>query len=64
VPSQAWAADRMSPLREHLHRFWVRFDRPPDAAPSWTGLGCGVTAIDRADAEALLAASPLAGDGL
>ncbi len=54
----------MSPLREHLHRFWFRFDRSAHAPPSWTGLGCGVTAVDRSDAEALLAASVLARDGL
>jgi hypothetical protein len=54
----------MSALREHLRRFWFRFDRPPGGALSWTGLGCGVTGVDRSDAEALLAASPLAKDGL
>lgn len=54
----------MSALREHLHRFWFRFDRPPGAPSGWTALGCGVTGVDRGDAEALLAASPLAKDGL
>jgi hypothetical protein len=40
-------------LRAHLHRFWIRFE---DAPPS-LGLGMGVTALDRADAESLLATS-------
>lgn len=43
----------MDDLRAHLHRYWVRFD---DAPPS-LGLGMGVTAVDRADAESLVAAS-------
>jgi hypothetical protein len=43
----------MADLRAHLHRFWVRFD---DGRPS-LGLGMGVTGVDRADAESLLAAS-------
>ena len=51
-------------LREHLHRFWFRFDRQSGTPPSWTALGCGVTGVDRSDAEALLAASTLAEGGL
>jgi len=39
-------------------------NRSPGASPSWTALGCGVTGVDRSDAEALLAASMLAKDGL
>lgn len=54
----------MSALREHLHRFWFRFDRQPGTPASWTSLGCGVTAVDRGDAEKLLAASALVEGGL
>lgn len=36
-----------------LHRFWGRFD---DGSPS-LGLGVGVTGVNRAEAESLLAAS-------
>jgi hypothetical protein len=51
----------MADLRAHLHRFWVRLDDPPASL----SLGMGVTGVDRADAESLLAASTfLAGQPL
>ncbi len=36
----------------HLRLFWVRFERI--AQPTFLNLGCGVTALDRDDALALL----------
>jgi hypothetical protein len=50
--------------RDHLHRFWFEFSGPPTALPAGTWLGCGVTAVDRHDAERLLAAGPFGGSEL
>jgi hypothetical protein len=52
----------VSALRDHLHRYWFTFDDPPKA--SFFGLGCGVTAVDRDDAERLLRSAWFAADGL
>lgn len=38
-------------LRNHLHRFWFEFSGPREALPTGGWIGCGVTAVDRADAE-------------
>jgi hypothetical protein len=50
-------------LREHLHRFWFRFDVSAEQWPGYFALGCGVTAVDRRDAEEL-AVSALGAAGL
>jgi hypothetical protein len=42
----------LSTLRDHRHRYWFTFHDPPEA--SFFALGCGVTAVDREDAERLL----------
>jgi hypothetical protein len=52
----------VSALRDHLHRYWFTFDEPPKA--SFFVLGCGVTAVDREDAERLLRSAWFAADGL
>jgi hypothetical protein len=52
----------VSTVRDHLHRYWFTFHDPPEA--SAFGLGCGVTAVDREDAERLLRGSWFAADGL
>jgi hypothetical protein len=49
-------------LREHLRRYWFRFDAPNGKLPHGAQLGCGVTAVDRADAERLLKADLFDGD--
>jgi hypothetical protein len=35
-----------------LYRFWFRFHNPPQFSP--LGLGCGITAFNRADANMIL----------
>lgn len=52
----------VSALRDHLHRYWFTFRDPPVA--SFFGLGCGVTAVDREDAERLLRGAWFAAQGL
>jgi hypothetical protein len=37
-----------------LKRYWFEFSGGAEALPAGLGFGCGVTAFDRADAEALL----------
>ncbi len=49
-------------LREHLHRYWFRFAAPDGDVPHGAQLGCGVTAVDRADAERLLKAHTFDGE--
>lgn len=44
----------MTGVRTHLHRFWFRFDPSAQRPPAATALGCGVTGVDREDAERLL----------
>ena len=41
-------------VRDYLHRYWVQFESCSDEPPTSLRLGCGVTAVDRHDAEALL----------
>ena len=41
-------------MRDYLHRFWFEFGGPREALPPGGLIGCGVTAVDRADAERLL----------
>ena len=41
-------------LRSYLHRFWFRFEPSADDLFVGRALGCGVTAVDRRDAEDLL----------
>jgi hypothetical protein len=48
----------MSGLRDYLRRYWFEFGGPREALPPGTWLGCGVTAVDRNDAEQLLAEGP------
>jgi hypothetical protein len=54
----------MSMLRGHLHRYWFEFGGPRHALPLGAWLGCGVTAVDRADAERLLVDGPFRGKPL
>ena len=54
----------MASLRDHLHRFWFRFDGDMSSLPTGTVLGCGVTAVDRADAEQLVRSAVFGGDSL
>jgi len=54
----------MSALRDHLHRYWFEFSGPREALPPGGWIGCGVTAVDRADAEQLLVAGPFRGTAL
>jgi hypothetical protein len=49
-------------LRGHLHRYWFTFHAAHE--PTFFGLGCGVTAVDRQDAERLLRDAWFATDGL
>jgi len=51
----------MAGVHEHLHRYWFEFGGPREALPPGGWLGCGVTAVDRADAEQLLAEGPFRG---
>ena len=46
-----------------IHR-WFRFDASAERLASGAGLGCGLTAVDRRDAEAMLAASVFGGGPL
>lgn len=54
----------MASIRDHLHRYWFRFDGDPSALPPGALLGYGVTAVDRRDAEAILSATLLNGEPL
>jgi hypothetical protein len=51
-------------LPDHLHRFWFEFGGPRDALPLGSWIGCGVSAVDQADAERLLIEGPFRGRGL
>jgi hypothetical protein len=51
-------------LREHLRRFWFRIDGDTPSLPAGAALGCGVTAIDRADAEQLVRSAVFGGGSL
>ena len=44
----------MADLRSHLRRFWFRFEPSADDLFIGRALGCGITAVDRHDAENLL----------
>jgi hypothetical protein len=51
----------MADLRAYLHRYWFRLEPSvPDVSP----LGYGVTALDRRDAERLLASKVFGSDDL
>jgi hypothetical protein len=60
----------MSPLRDHLHRYWFRWkahgNPGTDPVLSRVGadLGCGVTAVDAEDARNLISAIALDGSAL
>jgi hypothetical protein len=41
-------------VRGYLHRYWFEFRGSREALPPGGWLGCGVTAVDTADAEQLL----------
>jgi hypothetical protein len=51
-------------LRDYLHRFWFEFGGPREALPPGGWIGCGVTAVDRSDAERLLLDDLFGGGGL
>ena len=51
----------MRDVRNHLHRFWFEFSGPREALPPGGWIGCGVTAVSRADAERLLTDGPFRG---
>ena len=51
----------MASVRDYLHRYWFRWDGEPPELPRGAVLGCGVTGVDRADAEKLLSAALLGG---
>jgi hypothetical protein len=55
---------RISALRGYLHRYWFEFGGPRHTLPPGGRLGCGVTAVDRADAEHLLVDGPFRGKPL
>jgi hypothetical protein len=44
----------VSQLRDHLRRYWIRFDGDVHELPAGSRLGFGVTAVDRGDAEHLI----------
>jgi hypothetical protein len=48
-------------VRDHLHRYWFRWDADPRELPPGAALGYGVTAVDRQDAEKLLSQTLLGG---
>lgn len=52
----------MPDLRSYLHRFWFRFEPSADARFIGRQLGCGVTAVDRRDAEDLLRTQVFGGE--
>ena len=52
----------MADLRSHLRRFWFRFEPSDDDPFIGRALGCGVTAVDRRDAEDLLRSSVFPGE--
>jgi hypothetical protein len=52
----------VSDVRAHLRRYWFTFDAPPEG--TFFALGCGVTAVDREDAERLLRGAWFATAGL
>jgi hypothetical protein len=51
-------------LRKHLHRFWFRFEGDASDLPPGSALGCGVTAVDRRDAEEVVRAEVFDGAAL
>ena len=51
-------------LRDHLHRYWFRFEADDRLLGTGTALGCGATALDRADAEALISDRVFGGEPL
>jgi hypothetical protein len=51
-------------VRDHLRRYWFRWDGDPHDLPPGAALGYGVTAVDRADAEMLISAALLGGAAL
>lgn len=54
----------LSAVAAHLHRYRFESSFHQEQLPPGTWMGCGVTAVDRADAEALLGAGPFAVCGL
>jgi hypothetical protein len=51
----------MTGLSDCLRRYWFEFGAPREALPPAGWVGCGVTAVDRADAERLLTEGPFRG---
>jgi hypothetical protein len=51
-------------LRDHLRRFWFRFEGDASSLPAGTALGCGVTAVNRPDAEQLVRSEVFGGEPL
>jgi hypothetical protein len=51
----------MSGVRGYLHRYWFRFADLRAASAVGAALGCGVTAVDQADAERLLVSGVFSG---
>lgn len=51
----------MTDLRAHLRRLWFEFGGPREGLPPGTWIGCGVTGVDREDAERLLSEGPFGG---
>lgn len=41
-------------VRDRLHRYWFTYEGAPVDLPRFFRLGCGVTAVDREDAERLI----------
>ena len=54
----------MTDLRDYLCRFWFEFSGPREALPPGTWIGCGVTAVDRSDAERLVIDALMSGGDL
>ena len=51
----------MASVRDHLHRYWFRWEADPRELPPGAALGYGVTAVDRQDAEKLCSQTLLGG---